>query len=117
MSEQPAQEATAWSVGADPAEPTAQGMPGFLRGTLFAGSSASWTLRNDGPHAARRVELLPEDPEQLVDGLLAWDLVEPGTTVTFRAGRRLFSDNAFRLRWFQQREDSRYWRLIELPGS
>ncbi|GMA29700.1 hypothetical protein [Arenivirga flava] len=114
MSEQPAEEPTVWSVVADPDEERIAGMPAFLRGTMFGGTgpTVGWLLRNEGPHAARRVELLPEDPEQPVDGPLRWESVPAGGSVPFRAGRRLL-----RLRWFQRREDSRYWRLVALPSS
>jgi hypothetical protein len=116
--QQPAEEATAWSVVADRDDEGEGGLPGFLRGTVLSGSSTTgWLLRNDGPHPARRVELLPEDPEQLVEGPLRWDEIPAGGTVAFRAGRRLLTDNGFRLRWFQQRDDSRYWRIVNLPGS
>lgn len=107
---------TGWSILPGPADPDAQGLPAFLRGTVFTGSTAAWLLRNDGPEAARRVELLPEDPEQPLDGPLGWDAIAPGESVAFRAGRRLFGDNVLRVRWFQRREDSRYWRLVALPS-
>lgn len=118
MNEQQTESPTAWSVVADPDEERVPGMPGFLRGTVLSGSSTTgWLLRNDGPHPARRVELLPEDPEQIVDGPLQWESVPAGGSVPFRAGRRLLTDNLFRVRWFQQREDARHWRLVGLPSS
>jgi hypothetical protein len=106
--------ATAWSIVPVEGGDDEVGLPGFLRGTVFDGGASGWALRNDGPHAARRVELLAEDPEQPLEGVLAWDRIEPGEQVPFRAGRRLMTDNELRVRWFQASEESRYWRKLRL---
>lgn len=79
------------------------------------GDEMTFVLANHGPHPATGVALEFPDPKQVFSGPLEHPGLEPKHAFRFRATRRIFGDNALRVRWFQSDPALRYWTTLYLP--